>query len=94
MTRPKGFGPRRQETLGMQQKAITSLARALLEQNSAGYQLHVAYRDSFPWDEWPGLRSACQQLAEDCGCTLSDHDGSWVLEKTVHRAFFHATAVG
>jgi hypothetical protein len=78
----------------MQQKAIISLARALLEQNSPGYRLHVAYRDSFSWDEWPGLRSACQQLAEDCGCTLSDHDGCWVLEKTVHRAPLRAVVVG
>jgi hypothetical protein len=55
MTRLKGFGPSSQETAGMQQKAIINVARALLEQNSPGYRLHVAYRDSFPWDEWPGF---------------------------------------
>ena len=61
----------------MQRRAIISLARALLEQDSPGYQLHVAYRDSFSWDEWPALRSACQKLAEDCGCTPLQ--SRWVL---------------
>ena len=78
----------------MQRRAIINLARALLEQDLPGYQLHVAYRDSFSWDEWPALRSACQKLAEDCGCTLSNHDGCWLLEKTVHRPLLHSAVVG
>jgi hypothetical protein len=72
-----------EESVRMEPLDFIDTARALLQQNAPGYRLHVAYRDSFSWDEWPGLWTACQELARECGYTLSANGdpGCWVLEK-------------